>query len=287
MATTSRLVSPTQTSDTASPLATNIPDGSEYPVLPARCFDTCDNAYTEVQLVGKVPSMCDVNSDSWRGYQECTSCIKAEADDAEMVIETQIDPGFKQFMDYCASQPPQPSYPSAVLTTRTVVQLADVTFGGKVKSGVLRTWIVTEPKASFTDLRSATSNALSPQTTPTETMPAGTSATAAQEPSPEPDKAWVAGPVIGVVTAILLVLAGLWFLRRRSRRALDWPAAAGNGHGREEFIKTQLHSGSWPKATAEMSANEIAAEELPVSVGRHVEGVTGRNSGNGANPVLF
>ncbi|KAK1964194.1 hypothetical protein LY78DRAFT_748556 [Colletotrichum sublineola] len=288
---TSPLVSPAQMLSDAASATTNVSGGNET-AAPVVCFDTCNNAYIEAGSVGKVPSMCDANSDFWRGYQECISCIRAEANDAEMTIETYINPAFKQFIDYCASQPPQPSYPSTFMTTRTVVQFVDVTaLNGKVQPGVLRTRTVTELKAEVTGLLTATSNGLSPQrTSPTATMPAGTSATVAQEPFPERDKAWIAGPVIGAVTAILLALAGLWFLRRRSRRAFDWSAAKANGYGKEEFTKAKLHSDciprgyvaeledSWPKAMPEMSANEIPSQELPVSDGRHVEGVTGRNS---------
>ncbi|CCF42880.1 hypothetical protein CH063_12749, partial [Colletotrichum higginsianum] len=126
------------------------------------------------------------------------------------------------------------------------------------------------------------------ETKPNETEPRATSATSAREPSPETSNAWIAGPVIGVLTAILLVLAGLWFLRRRRRQGLDRSAAGENDDGKEEFLKAQLHSdcvprqpateleGSYPKTTPEVMTNEIAAQEMPVSEGGHVEGVTGR-----------
>ncbi|KAK1590854.1 uncharacterized protein LY79DRAFT_553331 [Colletotrichum navitas] len=276
-------------SSPASPSTTTNVSGGNEKTVPAGCFDICNNVNVEASSVGKVLSMCDANSDVWRGYRECISCIRAEAIDAETTIETYIDPEFKQFIDYCASQPLQPSYPSTLITIRTVVQFVDITAtDGKVRPGMLRTWEVTELKAEFTGLLTATSNALSLQTTmPTETMPAGTSATATQKPSPEPDKAWIAGSVIGVVTAILLVLAGLWFFRRHSRRVLDRSAVEANGYGKEEFIKAQLHPDwiprghaaelecSWPKTMPAISVNEIPAQEMPVSNSRHVEGVTG------------
>ncbi|KAK2032950.1 hypothetical protein LX32DRAFT_635810 [Colletotrichum zoysiae] len=289
---TSLLASPEKTSDAALPLTTTDASGGDAKTAPAVCFDICNNAYMEASSVGKVPYLCDTSSGFWRGYQECISCIRTKANNAETIIETYIDPEFKQFTDYCGSQPAQPNYPSSLITIRTGVQFVDITaIDGKVQPGVLRTWIVTELKAEFTGLLTATSNVFTPQNTmPTETMPAGTSTTARQEPSPGSSKAWIAGPVIGVVTAILLVLAGLWFLRRRSRRALDRPVAEANGYGKEEFVKAQLHSdcilrgyaaeleGSWPKTMLEMSANEVSAPELRVSDGQHVEGVTGRNS---------
>ncbi|KAK1986151.1 hypothetical protein LZ30DRAFT_317803 [Colletotrichum cereale] len=288
---TSPLVSPAQTNDAVSPSASANASSGDEKTVPAVCFDICNNALIETSNIGRVPSMCDTNSDFWRGYQECISCLGAEANDANTTIETYIDPVFKQFIDYCASQMPQPSYPSTLMTTRTVLQFVDITaIDGKVQPGVLRTWIVTDLKAEFTGLPTVTSDVLSPYTTkPTGTAPANTSATVAEEPSQELDKAWIAGPVIGVVTAILLALAGLWFLRRRSRRALYRSAAEGNGYGKEEFIKGQLHShcvqcghaaeleDSRPKAMPVISADEIPAQDAPVSYGRHEEGVTGRS----------
>ncbi|KAK2060947.1 hypothetical protein LY76DRAFT_634345 [Colletotrichum caudatum] len=289
---TSPLASPSKTSDAALPLATTNASDGNAKTAPAVCFDVCNNAYIEASSVGKAPSMCNANSDFWRGYRECISCISVEANDAEMIIETYIDPEFKQFTDYCDSKPAQPSYPSSLITIRTVVQFVDITaIDGKVQSGVLWTRIVTELRAEFTGLLTATPNVLTSQSTMlTKTMPAGTSTTARQEPPPESGKAWIAGPVVVVVTAILLVLAGLWFLRRRSRRTLDPSVSEANGYGKEVFVKAQLHSdcilrgyaaeieGSWPGIMLEMSANEVSAQELTVSDGQHVEGVTERNS---------
>ncbi|GJC97286.1 Nonsense-mediated mRNA decay protein [Colletotrichum higginsianum IMI 349063] len=207
-----------------------------------------------------------------------------------------LEPKFRPFLDYCALQTTQTSYPSTLLTIRTVVQFADITaIDGKVFSGVLQTRTVTELKAeATTELHTFSRQTFSWQTPipsetkPNETEPRATSATSAREPSPETSNAWIAGPVIGVLTAILLVLAGLWFLRRRRRQGLDRSAAGENDDGKEEFLKAQLHSdcvprqpateleGSYPKTTPEVMTNEIAAQEMPVSEGGHVEGVTGR-----------
>ncbi|OHX00622.1 putative solute binding protein, partial [Colletotrichum incanum] len=160
-----------------------------------------------------------------------------------------------------------------------------------VQWDVLQTRIVTELKADIPRPATATSRTPSQQTTtPSKTTHVSTSATGTQEPSPETRKAWIAGPVIGVLTAILLVLAGLWFLTRHRRQRFGPSAVGNNDNGKEEFLKAQIHSdiiprqpaldleGSYPKGVPEMSANEIPAQQILVSNGQHEEGVTGRNS---------
>ncbi|KAK6225017.1 glycoprotein X [Colletotrichum tabaci] len=264
--------------------------------VPAACFDVCNNAYIEVQHVGKTPSICNRDSDFSRGYRECVSCFEANSDRTNDATNVYLEPKFRPFLDYCALQTTQTSYPSTLLMIRTVVQFADITaIDGKVLSGVLQTWTVTELKAeATTELHTFSRQTFSWQTPipsetkPNETEPRATSATSAREPSPETSNAWIAGPVIGVLTAILLVLAGLWFLRRRRRQGLDRSAAGDNDDGKEEFLKAQLHSdcvprqpateleGSYPKTTPEIMTNEIAAQGMPVSEGGHVEGVTER-----------
>ncbi|KAJ0166494.1 hypothetical protein CTA2_7113 [Colletotrichum tanaceti] len=279
------------TTTTASITATQ--SQSTEDIVPAVCFDVC-----KVQSVGKTPSICDKDSDFSRSYRECVSCFEANSDPTNDAINVYLAPRFRQFLDYCALQTTQPSYPSTLLTIRTVVQFADITaIDGKVRSGVLQTKTVTELKAeASTELHTFSRQTLSWQTPipsetkSSETEHSGTSATGAREPSPETSNAWIAGPVIGVLTAILLVLAGLWFLRRRRRRGLDGSAAGVNDDGKEAFVKGQLHSdcvprqpateleGSYPATTPEMMANEIAAQEMAVLEGGHMEGVTGRVS---------
>ncbi|KZL67355.1 glycoprotein X [Colletotrichum tofieldiae] len=284
--------SPAETNE-ATPRSTAKTSASgDETILPAVCYDNCNNTYIEVSSVGKTPSICDAESDFSRGYRECIYCIEANADDARTTIDVYIEPKFQQFLEYCASQTSRPSYPSTLMTIRTMTQFADITaLNGRVQWGVLQTRIVTELKGDAPRLVTATSRTLSRQTmTSSKTPHASTSATGIQEPSPETSKAWIAGPVIGVLTAILLVLAGLWFLRRHRGQRFGRSAVGGNDNGKEEFIKAQLHSdsiprhpatdfeGSYPKGMSEMSANEILAQQVLFSDGQHEEGVTGRNS---------
>ncbi|WYZ45402.1 hypothetical protein EsH8_VIII_000718 [Colletotrichum jinshuiense] len=251
-----------------------------------------DNVYIEAQNVGKDPSVCDANSDLSRGYRECISCIEANANASKATVDAYIELKFRPFLEYCASPTSRPSYPSSLMTVRTVTQFADITaFNGKIQSGVLHIWTVTELKAEVTSPGIATSKTVSlPTASSNETTPAGTSATDIQVPPGEISKAWIAGPVIGIITAIMLVLAGLWLLRRRRKQGLDRFAVGNNEDAKEEFIRAQLHSdcvprhiameleGSYPKAIPEMSANEIPAGEMPISNGQHTEQMTGRNS---------
>ncbi|GJC82767.1 hypothetical protein ColLi_05605 [Colletotrichum liriopes] len=153
------------------------------------------------------------------------------------------------------------------MTIRTVTQFADITaLNGRVQWG-------RRPETGDCQFKNPLSANDDIEQNPTQTS-----------------KAWIAGPVIGVLTAILLVLAGLWFLRRHRRQRFGRSAIGGNVNGKEEFIKAQLQSesiprqpatdleGPYPKGMPEMSANEIPAQQVLFSDGQHEEGVTGRNT---------
>ncbi|KAF3797347.1 hypothetical protein GCG54_00009318 [Colletotrichum gloeosporioides] len=85
------------------------------------------------------------------------------------------------------------------------------------------------------------------------------------------NNAWIAGPVVGSICAIILLSFGWWFLRRRKRHHALLPTA---DNKKERFEKAELHAedapqippteleGSYPDPVPEMSANEIAAQEM-------------------------
>ncbi|KAL3304043.1 nonsense-mediated mrna decay protein, partial [Colletotrichum asianum] len=88
--------------------------------------------------------------------------------------------------------------------------------------------------------------------------------------------AWISGPVLGSICAILLVLICFWFVRRRRRENLSLPTAIGH-RANDKHEKPELHAnhvareppveigGSYPVPVPEMGANEVSAQEMLVS----------------------
>ncbi|KAF6844522.1 glycoprotein X [Colletotrichum musicola] len=267
-------------------------------VMPAVCYDACDSAYKEVQVMGKVSSICESNSAFMNGYMACVKCIEETSTDSKTTIATHVDPKFAQFLEFCAGGvPARPSYAASMITVVTRTQFVDVTgFSGAVESGVLKTLTVTELKAEITTTSLATTSLATATLAVTDLMTTTSAspreaATASEPPTPGPtpsaSKAWIAGPVVGGMCAIGLLLGGIWFLRRRRRRrqrhmAVSLPTAAYEDDGKGKYEKAELHAdavprsppmeleGSYPDAVPEMGVNEVAARELPAHDSRNV-----------------
>ncbi|KAK2780489.1 hypothetical protein CKAH01_00433 [Colletotrichum kahawae] len=150
-----------------------------------------------------------------------------------------------------------------MFVTRTRTELKDITqLSGGVQSGVLVTATVTEVREQATSTVATTS----PTVPPTETP----------DPKPTKSSAWIAGPVIGVLAAILLLLGAWWFLRRRKSRKAKLSEATGDNDEVRKYEKAELHAdgapkvppmeleGSYPTPVPEMGVNEVPAQEMLV-----------------------
>ena len=91
-------------------------------VLPAVCFDTCNNAFLEAQNVGKTPDLCNEGS-AFRGfYDGCNACIDRfeEQEKLEIVRREYLEPSFEQFVEYCeigVGIPIKDDLPEPIVTT--------------------------------------------------------------------------------------------------------------------------------------------------------------------------
>ncbi|KXH31669.1 hypothetical protein CSIM01_08619 [Colletotrichum simmondsii] len=225
-------------------------------------------------------------------------------EDSAKYISKRVEPKFKEYLDYCNGKPSDWTYAPSQLTVVTRAHWGPLTdFYGELVAGGLPTITATELKP--TDSSETGGGWPSSSSTETGKTPG------AGDSGPIPgNSAWIAGPVIGVITAIMLLLGALWFLRRRRHRVVDKEESMatgiaigtrGGGYGQEEYEKPQLHSdciprrmeleGSYPNSPmsplSEMTANEVAAQELSVPGSQHVEGVTEKNSSaRPESPVL-
>ncbi|KAK1825816.1 hypothetical protein QBC39DRAFT_400131 [Podospora conica] len=76
-------------------------------VVPAVCYEVCNNAYLEAQTVGKTPALCESTSPFMNYYTiGCVPCINANAADPAQVLKEYIEPKFAQFINYCAGLVP-------------------------------------------------------------------------------------------------------------------------------------------------------------------------------------
>ncbi|KAK1710413.1 hypothetical protein BDP67DRAFT_376072, partial [Colletotrichum lupini] len=253
--------------------------------------------YIYIQAIGKQPLICHKDAHFQTEYEDCINCLHVTVEDSATYISQRVEPKFKEYLDYCNGKPPDWTYAPSRLTVVTRAHWGPLTdFYGELVAGGLQTITATELKP--TDSSEAGGGWPSSSSTETGKTPGAGDSGMIGITGPIPgNSAWIAGPVIGVITAIMLLLGALWFLRRRRHRAVDKEESMatgiaigtrGGGYGQEEYEKPQLHSdciprrmeleGSYPNSPmspmSEMTANEVAAQELSVPGSQHVEGVT-------------
>ncbi|KAH9235185.1 hypothetical protein K456DRAFT_1611986 [Colletotrichum gloeosporioides 23] len=168
-------------------------------IVPATCYSICNDAYVEAQSVGKSPVICEQNSTFQTTYLKCKECIEQSAEDVKATQQMYLAPKFQEFLDFCTgasttSTTPSITYPASMFITTTSLVEMDITqLSGKVLSGVLVPVTITELRQEATTMVATTSPAkVSPSILPSETV----------ERKPTKSSAWIAGPVIGVLTAI-------------------------------------------------------------------------------------
>ncbi|KAK1478102.1 hypothetical protein CABS01_03404 [Colletotrichum abscissum] len=264
------------------------------------CIKRLNALYIYIQAIGKQPLICHKDAHFQTEYEDCINCLHVTVEDSATYISKRVEPKFKEYLDYCNGKPPDWTYAPSRLTVVTRAHWGPLTdFYGELVAGGLQTITATELKP--TDSSETGGGWPSSSSTETGKTPgAGDSG----------NSAWIAGPVIGVITAIMLLLGALWFLRRRRHRAVDKEESMatgiaigtrGGGYGQGGYEKPQLHSdciprrmeleGSYPNSPmspmSEMTANEVAAQELSVPGSQHVEGVTEKSSSaRPESPVL-
>ncbi|KAI3540475.1 hypothetical protein CABS03_13481 [Colletotrichum abscissum] len=276
--------------------------GELPPATDHRCV--LDALYIYIQAIGKQPLICHKDAHFQTEYEDCINCLHVTVEDSATYISKRVEPKFKEYLDYCNGKPPDWTYAPSRLTVVTRAHWGPLTdFYGELVAGGLQTITATELKP--TDSSETGGGWPSSSSTETGKTPG------AGDSGPIPgNSAWIAGPVIGVITAIMLLLGALWFLRRRRHRAVDKEESMatgiaigtrGGGYGQGGYEKPQLHSdciprrmeleGSYPNSPmspmSEMTANEVAAQELSVPGSQHVEGVTEKSSSaRPESPVL-
>ncbi|KAH6984656.1 hypothetical protein BKA56DRAFT_581370 [Ilyonectria sp. MPI-CAGE-AT-0026] len=274
---------------------------SRQDAIPAVCYDGCDGAYKIALSQGKTPALCAPGSAFVASYMMCTSCVQDNSDSTKNLVRDLIEPEFQQFLDYCDSEDSTPTTTtinSDILasTVKTVVDSS-----GEAQTSVVIVTIITTDEVTST---TATPCSICTPLIYTDTvgtvhtvmvkpglkdLPKTESAPSQTSPADEPkpsgsnsNKAVIIGPVVAVVVVILVLLAALFFWRRRRPKKNISPP---EDPPQEEpkYEKAQLHSDCIPRgpqyelegsvppvpslspAMGEMTANEVAAQEMPTS----------------------
>ncbi|KAF4624488.1 hypothetical protein G7Y89_g13681 [Cudoniella acicularis] len=266
-------------------------------VVPAVCYDMCNNAYIEAQKVGMTPAACNTSSTYQEFYAECTQCIEANSIDTAISVSTYIDPLFGNFTAYCAditnstsspeqqsliaSQASQASYWSSILSQASSLGYLSSAPAGPVTTPVIiSTFIVTQSAPNATILSAQTS------AQPTNTSPPSTT-------SQSPNQAWIAGAVIGPLALFAAVGSAAFYIWKRKRKGMENGQEGEIDEKKDAVEKAQLHGDSIVpneldgKKRAELEGERMSlmggegvVSELPAleAVGTELEGRRGATS---------
>jgi hypothetical protein len=86
-------------------------------IIPALCYDICNDCYLEAQRVGKTSALCAAGSAFETSYTDCNGCIVDNGGGTKDTSKTYLDPKFAQFVNYCNAQAasPQPVQESSTV----------------------------------------------------------------------------------------------------------------------------------------------------------------------------
>jgi len=140
-------------------------------IVPAVCYDICNNAYLEAQSIGKTPALCDARSAFRNYYDGCQACIGANAPDVKLVTKSYLDPKFAQFVDYCSSSPAQSQVTTTAAQTQqtgtpTVTTATQETGNTNTAPSLIQT-TTTQPTTQTSQAAPTTQTTPTTQTSPT------------------------------------------------------------------------------------------------------------------------
>ncbi|KAM7184893.1 hypothetical protein V8F20_012030 [Naviculisporaceae sp. PSN 640] len=255
--------------------------------LPDECYDPCNNAYIEAQIVGKTRELCVSGSKFSSSYLACTNCIKNNiAGNANEVISEILDPSFSQYIDYCEGDsydketatllPPPP--PTRVIATATSflaqpggagvsTETPTVNEGATIITTIWGTTtlsdglVVSLPvTATIVGLdRGLFGGGPESYTSPTGSSRSGLSEEAPASSS-RPSTGTIVGAVIGGVSGLMaIIVLVLFFFRRRTKEKHQDHHNTGQGFW-EENDKAQLHGDSMVEMGTESNTVEVEGD---------------------------
>ncbi|KAI1451737.1 hypothetical protein F4805DRAFT_450397 [Annulohypoxylon moriforme] len=237
--------------------------------IPEACYDICNDAYLTAQKGGKTSEICASNSTFMIYIKACEQCDKDNEGNS-----TDLVPTLEQWLDYCSAVNPVPTSGNALNLSYSLVPT--VIPDTVTSNGILTTWFFTTSITVLPPVPSTTVVQI-PQTinghlttftftTTYANLPTGgaevTNDTSIPSPTYNPETtastnhAWIAGPVVGAVAGISIIVLGSFFLWRYKRKRLQ--------------TSTELESHRMPEIKSELDAPN-RPQELDVSNPRTTE----------------
>ncbi|KAL2813847.1 hypothetical protein BJX63DRAFT_393422 [Aspergillus granulosus] len=87
--------------------------------IPGVCYDECNAAGLEAQLVGKTKSLCNGPSPFMDMLADCRSCCDRWGEDDNLTFDEGLMPDFQQFLGFCQDQDDGGSTAEPITTRRT------------------------------------------------------------------------------------------------------------------------------------------------------------------------
>ncbi|KAI1347730.1 hypothetical protein F5Y01DRAFT_307352 [Xylaria sp. FL0043] len=263
--------------------------------LPAICYDACNNANLEAQAVGKTPDLCSPDSVFMVYYQGCSDCIKDNASD--QAASDYLTSTFSEWFDYCNSVSPTSVPPTSLEeNTATITILYTTTIdGSETVWSLLKTLTTFAPRPdtavvtiqtsqdghptiwtltkTFTHLASdffASSSSAptsstgsdmltsTPHSSEVTVSPPVSTMGSESDQSAQSSRSWIAGPVVGGVAGIAILVLVTWWLLLRSKKNESHEV-----HG-ESALKSELEAKHQPQ---ELDSHETSRS--PVELEGH------------------
>lgn len=154
--------------------------------IPAVCYSECQNAFSEVQKIGKTTSLCSSTSVFSQEYQTCLECISKNGASSKVTGRSYVTDTFSQYVDYCKATDANPastsSGPAADLSTSADVVTSSQETGG-ASSLIILTSSTTSESSSESSSPSATSTSGKSSSSVVSTSVVSTSASLVSEVS--------------------------------------------------------------------------------------------------------
>ncbi|KAI0913144.1 hypothetical protein F4823DRAFT_107689 [Ustulina deusta] len=214
------------------------------------CYDICDVSFLAAQTIGKDPSICDPDSAFINYYTACLACLQTNPSPD---LSATLNNNFQSFDGYCQSlgiELPAAIVTSVVITISnhplTIPISTVVGVATYVPSSTRSTALSSIFNASSAAWSGSSKTSLSPSTSPTNSPSEGSD-------SSSRGPAWVAGPAVGSIAGILLLVILPGFLWYRHRKRLS------GFH--DPYEKPQLHSDCIPRQ--EIEDTQVCELEVP------------------------
>ncbi|KAJ5542069.1 hypothetical protein N7461_008072 [Penicillium sp. DV-2018c] len=98
--------------------------------IPTVCYNDCNDAAHEPQVLGKTPEICESDSAFMENVGICENCVTNNADDSESgseIYSSEMQPTFAQWLNYCSDKVTSTTVTTATSTMSSSTQTTEVT----------------------------------------------------------------------------------------------------------------------------------------------------------------